>query len=219
VDSFAVLTALTLETPSGVRESNPKVPVRLDRLIARLLDKKPDGRPASAAEVVGELKAIEKELTEGTSPAVSVVVTAEAVAADDPDTELLTEEVKEPADLDEPPPTRRRRRKKGRRARLRRHLEIGLMAGGVAGVLALVLGVTLLLVNLNKTPPPAAPTTTPPPPAAPRPPTHTRPWDVKLPDGRVQWWWYDHSGNPRPLPPFWQPDMRLPPEFQIPQRP
>ena len=52
---LAVLSALANDTPSPVRELNPKVPAKLADLIHRLLAKKPADRPASAGQVIAEL--------------------------------------------------------------------------------------------------------------------------------------------------------------------
>jgi serine/threonine protein kinase len=49
--TFDTLMAVTMDTPQPVRELNPKVPPGLDTLITRLLAKKPEDRPASAAAV------------------------------------------------------------------------------------------------------------------------------------------------------------------------
>lgn len=59
--TFAVLSAIASETPPSVRAINPNVPPPLADLIARLLAKKPEQRPASAQAVWDELSAVEKE--------------------------------------------------------------------------------------------------------------------------------------------------------------
>jgi eukaryotic-like serine/threonine-protein kinase len=56
---LAVLTALAVHDPQPAHEANPEAPVALSRLIARLLAKTPDDRPASAGAVVATLAAIE----------------------------------------------------------------------------------------------------------------------------------------------------------------
>jgi len=58
---LAVLAALAAETPTPVGEVNPAVRPRLGRLIDRLLAKRPEDRPASAVEVIAELRAIERD--------------------------------------------------------------------------------------------------------------------------------------------------------------
>jgi serine/threonine protein kinase len=55
---LAVLSALANDTPSPVRELNPKVPAKLADLIHRLLAKKPADRPASAGQVIADLDRI-----------------------------------------------------------------------------------------------------------------------------------------------------------------
>jgi urea transport system substrate-binding protein len=56
--TMAVLMALASRTPAPLTEMNPAVPRELSDLVARLLAKTPDGRPASAAEVIAQLDAI-----------------------------------------------------------------------------------------------------------------------------------------------------------------
>jgi serine/threonine protein kinase len=52
---YAVLQAVASETPPAPCHINPAVPPRLAALIAALLEKNPDRRPASAEAVLGEL--------------------------------------------------------------------------------------------------------------------------------------------------------------------
>ena len=59
---LATLTAIAVDMPTSVLELNPQAPESLADLIGRLLAKDPDQRPASAAEVITELRAIEAEL-------------------------------------------------------------------------------------------------------------------------------------------------------------
>jgi serine/threonine protein kinase len=61
-DTLATLSALAIETPAPVRKLNPTTPPELSGLIAALLAKVPEGRPASAREVVDDLAAIEQAL-------------------------------------------------------------------------------------------------------------------------------------------------------------
>jgi serine/threonine protein kinase len=58
--TLAVLTALAVDTPQPVRDLNPTVPSALAGLISRLLAKAAADRPATAAEVIAELRAIER---------------------------------------------------------------------------------------------------------------------------------------------------------------
>jgi urea transport system substrate-binding protein len=55
--AMAVMMALANKTPDPVRGRNPAVPAAVSDLVARLLAKKPDERPGTAAEVVCELDA------------------------------------------------------------------------------------------------------------------------------------------------------------------
>ncbi|HEV8000141.1 MAG TPA: protein kinase, partial [Planctomycetaceae bacterium] len=64
---LSVVRALALEEPAPARAFNPQVPQPLSDLIAALLSKSPDQRPASAQAVVGQLLAVEQQLPlEGT---------------------------------------------------------------------------------------------------------------------------------------------------------
>jgi serine/threonine protein kinase len=56
--TIAILKATALKDPRPLRELNPSVPPALADLIKRLLAKKPQDRPASAAEVIEELETI-----------------------------------------------------------------------------------------------------------------------------------------------------------------
>ncbi len=212
-DSLAVLTALAVDTPAPVRGANPKVPARLEALIDRLLSKSVAGRPGSAVEVVAELKAIEKELAEGVTNGLTLPVAVEGIVDADVDASPSSD-----GDPMTPVPTRRRRKKKGRKAKWRRSLDLGLIAAGVAGLLALLLGVTLLLANLNRTPAKANTPTTSAAPTLPARDDTTRPWPV-VADGRTQWWWNDLDGQPKLLPDWWRPGQPVPPGFQAPTRP
>jgi serine/threonine protein kinase/DNA-binding beta-propeller fold protein YncE len=60
-NTMAVLTALALSTPKSVRELNPAIPTALADLIAQLLAKEPDQRPASAKAVVEAIQEIERK--------------------------------------------------------------------------------------------------------------------------------------------------------------
>jgi urea transport system substrate-binding protein len=56
---MAVLTALAVREPRPIADLNPDVPPALADLVARMLDKERDNRPASALEVKEALQAIE----------------------------------------------------------------------------------------------------------------------------------------------------------------
>ncbi|WP_437291340.1 serine/threonine-protein kinase [Sorangium sp. So ce406] len=57
-DTEAVLVKILIERPPAVRELRPLAPPALEALVARMLSKAPEGRPASAAEVARELAAL-----------------------------------------------------------------------------------------------------------------------------------------------------------------
>ncbi|WP_437960696.1 serine/threonine-protein kinase [Sorangium sp. So ce119] len=57
-DTEAVLVKILVERPPAVRELRPLAPPALEALVARMLSKAPEGRPASAAEVARELAAL-----------------------------------------------------------------------------------------------------------------------------------------------------------------
>jgi serine/threonine protein kinase len=60
--TMAVLSALAADRPTPARACNPNVPPGLSRLIDQLLEKRPEDRPASAAEVARELRGLERSL-------------------------------------------------------------------------------------------------------------------------------------------------------------
>jgi hypothetical protein len=69
-DTFAVLTALVMETPKPPAELNPAVPAALSDLVMRLLEKDPARRPQTARAVADELAAIAVGLpADGAAPA------------------------------------------------------------------------------------------------------------------------------------------------------
>jgi regulation of enolase protein 1 (concanavalin A-like superfamily) len=59
---MAVLSSLSSNAPSPVRDLNPAVPPTLDALVMRLLAKNPSDRPPTAEAVVEAIKSIEREL-------------------------------------------------------------------------------------------------------------------------------------------------------------
>jgi len=68
-DTEAVLAKILVEQPPAVRELRSAVPPAFDALIARLLAKDPDRRPADAAEVARELGAVLVQHEADTAPA------------------------------------------------------------------------------------------------------------------------------------------------------
>src|SRR5262249_18630427 len=61
--TFAMLTALAVDTPEPMTRHNPDLPEALNRLVLQLLAKDPAQRPQSAKEVVEALQQIECTLT------------------------------------------------------------------------------------------------------------------------------------------------------------
>ena len=57
-DTFALLTALAVDTPADPHTHNPDVPPELSALILHLLAKKPEDRPRTAGEVHARLSAL-----------------------------------------------------------------------------------------------------------------------------------------------------------------
>jgi serine/threonine protein kinase len=66
--AMAQLTALMVDQPKPLREANNQLPVELDDLVRRLLAKKADERPSSAASVAEGLQRLERMLTNGRTP-------------------------------------------------------------------------------------------------------------------------------------------------------
>ena len=237
-DSLAVLAALVGDAPTPVRVLNPRVPPRLGALIDRLLCKDPAGRPAAAAEVVAELRAIERELIGGGTNAVAAAggltmpaapLDAELVDLPDPPADDATEPDRRPvADAGEEPepeptPRPKKRRKGGRRKAGVAWWVWVCSAVAAALLLAFVLALAWPALNGAFHPPTApstsaqatAPTVAPPtvlkePPAE----AHGRPWW----DGN-QWQWYGLDGQAKPLPANWRPGQRMPPDFRLPPPP
>jgi WD40 repeat protein len=66
-DTIATLVAVATENPRPPKELRPETPPELSALVMRLLAKKPEGRPASAQEVVAALAVIEGAHAAGTA--------------------------------------------------------------------------------------------------------------------------------------------------------
>jgi serine/threonine protein kinase len=71
---LATLTAIAVDMPTPVRDLNPLVPPALADLIWRLLAKEPGDRPASAAEVIDDLVAIERDVAGGSRSGFNIEV-------------------------------------------------------------------------------------------------------------------------------------------------
>jgi hypothetical protein len=77
-DAMAALSALLTEQPQPANKVNPAVPADLSALIKRLLNKSPDDRPATAAEVVSALREIENRVLSGATAVAPTVSPAPA---------------------------------------------------------------------------------------------------------------------------------------------
>jgi serine/threonine protein kinase len=207
-DSMAVLTALAVDTPPPVAGLNPNVPARLVRLLDRLLSKDPNGRPASADEVVAELKAIERELASRDSNAVAVADRTAPVA------------IEPPTVADTPAPTKRRRSRTRRLKARRSAVGFWVMIAALMST-ALLGGVVLALLfwpqDDSYSDDPETPTTATEEEEDDEP--ARRPWRENGPDGRPRWMGVGQDGQPKPLPNWWMPGTPLPPGFRDPGPP
>ncbi|MFN4259112.1 MAG: serine/threonine-protein kinase, partial [Gemmataceae bacterium] len=64
-DVTSTLMSVVMHQPAPVQEINPAIPAALSDLTMRLLEKDREKRPASAAEMIGALTEIERELASG----------------------------------------------------------------------------------------------------------------------------------------------------------
>jgi serine/threonine protein kinase len=67
-DTLATLLALANDTPRPLRALNPEAPAALERVVTRLLAKRPEERYASAREAAAALQAVEADLGRPTRP-------------------------------------------------------------------------------------------------------------------------------------------------------
>ncbi|WP_437728545.1 serine/threonine-protein kinase [Sorangium sp. So ce861] len=79
-DTEAVLVKILVERPPAVRELCPLAPPALEALVARMLSKAPEGRPARAAEVAADLAALLADEGLGAAPAAAAGDPAQAAA-------------------------------------------------------------------------------------------------------------------------------------------
>jgi serine/threonine-protein kinase len=112
----ALLSALALDEPRPLAESNPDLPAKLAALLMQLLDKDPSRRPQSAQEVVERLRAVERDPAGRRRPQRD-------------DTRRGTPETRTPR------PAKKKRRMTA--------LVVGLLVGAVASVASVVLCVPL----------------------------------------------------------------------------
>jgi len=64
----ALLYSIVNQQAKPMREARPEVPERLERIVGRLLEKKPEDRYPSAAELVAELEDLKHQLRTGSAP-------------------------------------------------------------------------------------------------------------------------------------------------------
>ncbi len=155
-DMLALLLAIATEQPPPLRKLAPQIPASLAELVMRLLAKKPEGRPASAREVVDTLRAVERELAGHSGPIEipQVLDDLEVVEEDEGPLRLLPTSDR---------PSRPPRRRKARAAPP--SLAPAFLAGGLLATCVVVAGLlTLVLWPRSVTPEPTGPG-----PAVPRP--------------------------------------------------
>ena len=58
----SVIAAILKETPPPPSQSNPQVPAELERIVTKMMAKDPDGRYATAADVLSDLRALDSSL-------------------------------------------------------------------------------------------------------------------------------------------------------------
>ena len=140
----AVLTALAVDRQKPARELNPKVPDALSELIDRLLEKKPEDRPPSAAEVAKALRQIERGLLPAMAAQPTPLPTAEA-NAETYAIGQVTQPAAEPAvtTQERPKPVRRA----GPRRKKRKTVRTGWIVAGFAGLIPVLIGVTWLIAR------------------------------------------------------------------------
>jgi hypothetical protein len=156
-DVLAQLLAVATEPPPPLRQLAPHVPAPLAELVMRLLEKKPEGRPASARELSEALKGVERELAGNPDkPAAAPAEALEVVEAEP----LEAVELVEGRRPERPPAPARKVRHAPRRspARADRPLWPYLLGGGVVVALVVVaLGVLLGRLGPAAGVPPQAP--------------------------------------------------------------
>jgi serine/threonine protein kinase len=77
--SPALMSAILRDTPSSICEKRPEIPDALDRLISRLLEKRPEDRVQTARDVFNELRHAQKQLESGVRPRPAVAEASIAV--------------------------------------------------------------------------------------------------------------------------------------------
>ena len=72
--SPALMSAILRDTPPPIGERRPDVPEAIGRLLARLLEKRPEDRVQTARDVFNELRLVRRQLDSGSSPSSSSIV-------------------------------------------------------------------------------------------------------------------------------------------------
>ncbi|MCA9289837.1 MAG: protein kinase [Phycisphaerales bacterium] len=87
-----VLSAIIRDAPVPPRKKNPDVPVRLDRLIGRCLEKEAGARPQTARDLLSEVRELREALTrESAEELPSIAVLPFANMSADPENEYLAD--------------------------------------------------------------------------------------------------------------------------------
>ncbi|GEM_PF-3010916 len=129
--TMEVLAQLLLRDPPRVRSLCDDVPVRLDALIMALLEKEPERRTAQASQVEAELRAIERALANN----------ERGLLAKRP--EWIPERSETPTAIERPHPRRR-----------------PIVIAGIAGMIAIGIATTIIVIATRTSEPNAPPTKT-----------------------------------------------------------
>jgi serine/threonine protein kinase len=147
-DPLAILTALAVDRQAPARERNPKVPEALSDLIDRLLEKKPDDRPKSAAEVAKALRQIERGQVPSVAAQPAPLPTAEANAETYALGQLTQHAAAPEVETEAPPPKSVRRA--GPRRKKRKPTQTGWIVAGFAGLIPILIGGTWLIAREDR---------------------------------------------------------------------
>src|SRR5262249_44251962 len=74
--SAAIFDAILHGTPLPARQTNSSVPLELDRILSRLMEKDPDLRYQTAADLRAELKRLHRDTTSGHTAAHTAAISA-----------------------------------------------------------------------------------------------------------------------------------------------
>jgi Tol biopolymer transport system component len=92
--SAVIFNAILEKTPAPLSEANPELPLKLGEIILKALEKDPDLRYQSAAEIRGDLKRLKRDTSSGKVPAASSPSTGRAAAPASPSSAVLIAEAK-----------------------------------------------------------------------------------------------------------------------------